>query len=167
MVSIHPGINMTSDLRHMYDIVNLCPTTKQVYTCGMISYELSKNKELSDYFYLVKLAHLDEILNDEQGNFTVFVWKNHTKFDYSQIDYLLARKLISYTIVKKKLYPNTLKKYQLVELSTLLPASKLLVYGEKMKVSHPTISIVDSREFKNGIVYILDKMIVPEFYFVV
>jgi uncharacterized surface protein with fasciclin (FAS1) repeats len=73
MTSCGPN-SQSYNFTHMFEFVDLRGNLpKKEYNKNSISYFLNSNPEFSKFFYIVKKAMYENLLNDEQANFTLFI----------------------------------------------------------------------------------------------
>ena len=170
MVSIGP-YTQAYDMRQMYDLVDLNPTciSRQKFPDNTLMGELDKNPDFSIFAEIVKKARYDIKLSEKQANFTLFVPSdNSLKQKYSKkaldsIDEGLARQILAFSLMKRKLDQNllqasptslypTLDRSSLMQITTVNGVSLI---QKKVKVIHWN-HLAD-----NGLIHVVDDLLIP------
>jgi uncharacterized surface protein with fasciclin (FAS1) repeats len=171
MTSITPT-TMSLDNSHMYSFVDLrkCVKGPKKYCRGSIMDIINSNPDFSKFSFIIKLARLDDILNDIQANFTVFVPSNRMISDLPEgvltnLDISSARQIILSSTLKYRITSELLEDSPSSYFVTMNSVEKLFItningityINNCIRVVHKDIQAT------NGLIHVVDKLIWPYF----
>lgn len=154
------------DYRQMYDIKDLrgnLPTP--IIHQDTLLYALSSNPDIAEFFHIVNKTHLTGILNNRQGNFTIFVPLNGgIPNTFRNPDRYRCRQIVLQHMLEQPVPEKFIKGSQATLLNTRVPGSSILVenwYSDLPMINRYS-KILASQRIGNGIIYFIDKMILPD-----
>jgi len=171
MTSLTPT-TMSLDNSHMYSFTDLrkCIKGPKQYCKGSIMDIINSNADFSKFAYIIKLARLDNVLNDIQANFTIFVPSNRMINDISEgvftnLDISSARQIVLTSIIKYRIPSSLLSDSPASYFITMNPVEKLFITNmNNIIYINNCISVVHTDiEATNGLIHIVDKLIWPHF----
>jgi uncharacterized surface protein with fasciclin (FAS1) repeats len=159
-------------LRQMYDFPDLNPSciTSPIYPDNTLMGEINKNLDFSIFSTIVKKARFDIKLSEKQSDFTLFVpsdfylKRKYSKNSLNNIDENLARQILSYSLMKRKLDKNLLQSsptslYPTINRSHLMDISTvngITLLQRRVKVIHWN-HLTD-----NGLIHVVDDLLIPD-----
>lgn len=170
MVSTGPSYEY-KNFTHMFDMPDLRgPLPEIKYNKDSIMYLLNDNPDFSKFKYIIKLANLENIYNDIQANFTLFVPSDKalSHIDdnvFINMDLLTARNIIRSSTLKQRITGAILEDSPISLLHTLDPRNRLRVtningrtfLNNSINVIHTNISA------SNGMIHVVDNLLWPQF----
>lgn len=168
MVSIGP-YSEAMNFTHMFDIPDLRGNLpKKVETPGSLSYLLTINPDFSKFRYMLRLAKLDNIYNDCQADFTIFVPSDKAIQDipdeiFTNMDSSTARTIIKSSTLNRKITSDILEDTRGTYIITQSTPNRLLITNNNGNTYiDKTIKIIKKDIIAtNGIIHVVDKLIKP------
>jgi uncharacterized surface protein with fasciclin (FAS1) repeats len=171
MVSINPS-TQAFDFRHMYDFVDLQSSKKRPkcpFDDNTIMGIIENNSDFTIFAGIVKKARYDGKLMDKQADFTIFVpsdaelKKRYSKEFLDKIDDGMARKIMAFSMMNRKIDKDLLQSSPVTILPTLDRSNSMHInticcitrLQNDIKVIH------FNHPVDNGIVHVIDGLLIP------
>ena len=168
MVSIGPyteAMNFT----HMFDLPDLRGNLpKKVETPGSLAYLVANHPDFSKFRYMLQLSKLDDIYNDCQADFTIFVPSdkaiaNIPEAIFTNMDSATARHIIRTSTLNRKITSDILEDSRGMYVITKSPQNRLFITNDNgttyidrtIKIIHKDIIAT------NGVIHVIDTLIKP------
>ena len=171
MVSIGP-YSQSYNYTHMWDKGDLrpCPYKKKKEFCPhSLMGAINSHPDFTKFNYLVKLARLENVLDNSQANFTLFIPSDNAlqginENIFSNMDDATARHIVKSSMLDYR-YP-----------SEIIENSPAIYYNTKDHPNRLFVSNISGRTYinndinvihkdmitSNGIIHVIDKLIQPE-----
>jgi uncharacterized surface protein with fasciclin (FAS1) repeats len=157
------------NMTHMWDFTDLCGNLPKQHICTTNLYGIIKNNiNFSKFKYILKLAKLDNILNDPQANFTLFVptdkaLNNISDGVFTNMDSSVARHIIKSSMLERKITSDILENSPACNFITKDPPNKLFITNMNGKTYiNNCIQIIEKDiDANNGIIHTIDGLIWP------
>ncbi len=171
MVSINPGVQ-AYDMRQMYDFVDWRSKQKpKLYVPPNTLMGIIKNNpDFTIFTNIVKKAKYEGKLSDQQSDFTLFVpsdaylRKKYSNKFLSSIDDGLARQIMSFSMMNRKLDKQLLQSSPVSTFPTLDRSNSMLIHTVSDKTQLPNFTGVVhwNQPADNGIIHVIDNLLLPE-----
>ena len=157
------------DLSYMYNIRDLRRPIKDIQaTPETVLGLIQRNPDFSSFYHIVKIARMEDVLNDAQFNSTIFVpsdiylEKSFPKSVIMNLDKSTAVNIVKYSILPVKIDARTLKSSPTSYFMTRYDPLKILVNNIKQKtVLNNSLSVIFyDAMLSNGIIHVLDGLLV-------
>ena len=171
MVSIGP-YSQAFDMKQMYDFVDL--RKKNPVTCSFddntIMGVIGNNPDFTIFAGIVKKARYSGKLMDPQADFTLFVpsdaelRKRYSKSFLDKIDDGMARQILAFSMMNRKIDQDLLQSSPVTILPTLDRSNSMhldTVCGVT-RLSNDTRVIHFNHPADNGIVHVIDNLLIPD-----
>ena len=167
MASIGP-YSKSEDYTHMYDFTDLrsCVAPKVVYCPKSLMGIIDNTPKLSKISYIIKLAGIDGILNDELANFTLFLPSDDflTKYPESlfvNFDKGTARNIMNNSMMNRRITSDLLKDSPASFFTTLNNYNKMFVtnINDITCINHRINIVQFDISCSNGLIHITDDII--------
>jgi uncharacterized surface protein with fasciclin (FAS1) repeats len=167
MVSIGP-YTQAYDMKHKYDFVEkrmekscICPYTLM----GVIG----NNSDFSIFAGIVEKARYSGKLSDQQADFTIFVPSDtelrmkYSKIFLENIDYGLARQILAFSMMNRKIDKYLLQSSPVSIFPTLDRSNSMHINTVSCVTHLPnnTTVIHFNHPAKNGIIHVIDNFLIP------
>lgn len=169
MAAIGP-YSQSTNYTHMFNFSDLrgnLPTKK--YNTNSISDIINKTPRFSKYNKILKLSQYDNIYDDPQANFTLFVVSDdilnkNVDTIFSELDILTARYIIKGSTLERKIPIEIFKTSNAAYYSTGTKQSRLLITtdGNNVYIDNNAMILQSNINASNGIIHVIDKLIYPE-----
>jgi uncharacterized surface protein with fasciclin (FAS1) repeats len=171
MVSIGP-YSQAFDMKHMYDFVDLHKknTTTCPFNDNTMMGIISNNPDFTIFAGIVEKARSSSKLTDPQSDFTIFVpsdaelRKKYSKEFLDNIDDSMSRKILVFSMMKRKIDQSLLQSSPVSILPTLDRSNSMhlnTVCGETYLPNNTKV-IHFNHPADNGIVHIVDNLLIPD-----
>ena len=171
MVSMNPGVQ-AYDMRQMYNFVDL-RSKQQPELCAppnSLMGIIKNNPDFTIFAKIVKQSRYEGKLSELQADFTLFVPSDaHLRRKYSpqflaSIDVGLARQIMSFSMMKRKLDQRLLQSSPVSTFPTLDRSNSMLIHTVSHKTYLPNgTGIVHwNQPADNGIIHVIDNLLLPE-----
>lgn len=168
MTSIGPYSEKTN-LSYMYDKVDLRgPLPQKKDFPNSLAWLISMTPNFSRFRYILRLSKLDNMLCEQNSNYTVFVptdesLSNIPENIFLNMDVLTARSIIQASILKRKITSDILSDNPCSYFMTLNPYTRLFITNVNGQTTiDNNINIINSDIMaNNGIIHITDGLIKP------
>lgn len=169
MTAIGP-YSQSTNYTHMFDFNDLHGNLpKKKYNKDSISDIINRTPRFSFFNQILKTSLYDNIYDDPQANFTIFIvsndtLKNNVNTIFSELDILTARYIIKGSTLERKIPVEILKTSPAAYYTTGTKHSRLLITNDNKNVYiDNNATIVESNIIaSNGIIHVIDKLIYPE-----
>lgn len=166
MSTIHGFMDGSYDYKQMYNIQDLKgPLPKPVIYEDTILGAMAQNPDVSQFFDMVTKSRLSATLNSVQGDFTIFVPVNNGIPDcyLDSCDYK-NRQIILLHMLEHAVPLAFIKGSRAMFVNTRLTGSRLLIENEiaPLPLINRSSQVLGYKLIGNGIIYFIDKMILPE-----
>lgn len=157
-----------SHMFHFNDIRGNLPI--KTYKKGSIMYLLDTHPDFTKFCYIVKLAELDNILDDAQADFTLFVpadselkYRNNIDIRTLNMDVGTARQIVLSSLLDARIPSELLKDSPAAYFITKDPANRMFItnVNENSKINNYMNIIHFDVTCTNGLVHIVDNLINP------
>ena len=168
MTSCGPN-TQSMNFSHMFDFNDINgKLPKKTYSKNSIMDVINYHPDFTKFLYIVKLADMDNILDKQQANFTLFVPSNSSIKDIREDIILNMDQGDAKNIVQSSLLDYRIPKELLVDspaayFNTLSPQNRMFVtnINSNTKINN-TLNIVHFDIIcTNGIIHVVDKLIRP------
>jgi len=169
MVSIGPN-SQSNIFSHMYDIMDIRPSVKEKekYFSKSIMENISTNIDFKKFLYIVKLAKLENLLNSQDRDFTLFVPSDKYISDISEdffinMDYYTARQIVRSSMIENRIPAELLEDNPACYFKTKDPFNTLFVSNVSGKTYlNKKIQIIGKDIIlSNGIIHLIDGLVIP------
>lgn len=152
---------------HMFNFTDLrgnLPIKK--YRKGSIMYEIQNNPELTKFCYIVKLAVLENVLDNIQANFTIFIPIDSSITDDDKLVNMelgSARHIVLSSLLNDRMPSEILTDSPASFFNTMDPPNRLFVTNvDRMTRINENINIIQFDTIcNNGIIHLVDRLIEP------
>ena len=141
---------------------------RKCYSKNSIMDIINYHPDFTKFTYIVKLANMDQILNNIQANFTLFVpsdssIKNLPNDIFINMDQGEARTIVQSLLLDYRIPSELLKDSPVAYFNTLSPQNRLFVtnINGNTNLNNKTNVIFFDIIAKNGIIHVIDKLIQP------
>lgn len=169
MVSIGPN-SQSYNFTHMFDMGDLrgCPKNKP--RCeNSLMFLIDNNPDFSKFRYMVNLAKMDDLLDNIQADFTLFVPSDMfmNKIDDSvfvNMDIAEARHIVKSSMLDRKITSDLLSCSSAAFFNTKDPPNRLFIsnVSGKLYINNDVNIIKADVKANNGIIHVIDKLLLPE-----
>ena len=172
MTSMTPE-SMNTDFTHMYrltDIRSPDPKNISIKSSSSIFGMIKSNPDNKYFTYMIRLADMNYILDDDQIIFTILVpsdnalkSKGITDELFINMDKSIAKQIVNYCILNNNINKNLFQSNPIHLFSTLNKISQLLIINIDNKTTiNNTITILEFDKIcSNGIIHIIDDIPSP------
>lgn len=167
------GYNTATDFSFMYDVKDLrANQLADTFPPGSISGFIFNNPEFSLWKYLLIRSQQDVKYSQHSAFFTLFIaedddiLKSYTENEFLNMDLYTARQTVLYSTIPKIIRPESLYKLKdIIQVNSRIDDSFLTLQnlGGPCFVNGSRIKGV--KQLDNGIVYIIDKLLVPPAFY--
>lgn len=168
MTSTHGYMDGSYDYKQMYTIQDLRgPLPIPEIHSNTLFGALASNPDVSYFTEMITKTQLIGVLNNKQGDFTLFVPLNSGIPQYfrDECDYK-TRRLILFHMLEHAVPEPFIKGSRAMLVNTRIPGSKLLVENNPLLSPIPLINrtsqVIGSQKIGNAMIYFLDRIIVPD-----
>lgn len=168
MTAIGP-YTQSNNFTHMFDIPDLRGKYYKQAECSTSLLALINNHpDFSKFRYLVKLANMDNILNNFQSEFTIFVpsdraLKGLDEAIFMNIDTSTARHIVKSSMLNNKLPKELIQNSPASFFNTKDPPNRLFItnISGRTYIQNDINVIHFDMQAENGIIHVIDKLIWP------
>lgn len=171
MVSIGP-YTQPSNFTHMFDIPDLRAHTSlhsdKQYCPNSIMDIINTNPDFTKFYYMVKLAKLERVLNDKQANCSLFVPSDKAiaklgESIFINMDSATARHIVNSSILDKRITSELLEDSKTSYFITKDPINKLFISNiyDNIYINNDIKVIQKDILLSNGIIHVIDGLIKP------
>lgn len=171
MVSIGPS-TQSNNFTHMFDIPDLhsCPSlpSDKQYCPNSIMDIINTNTDFTKFYYMVKLAKLEGVLNNKQANFTLFVPSDKAiaklgESMFINMDSATARHIVKSSTLDKRITSELLQDSKASYFVTKDPVNKLFISNnyDNIYINNDIQVIQKDILLSNGIIHVIDGLINP------
>ena len=170
MTSIGPNCQRYN-FTHMFDFVDLRGKFPQKkYKTGSIMYLIENHPDFSKFCYIIKLAVMDDVLDNLLADFTLFVpsdselkYRNITEDFYVNMDQGTARHIVLSSLLDTRIPSEILKDSPATYLTTKDPPNRLFItnINDKTRINNLFSVIHFDIVCNNGIIHVVNGMINP------
>jgi uncharacterized surface protein with fasciclin (FAS1) repeats len=155
-----------TNLTFMFDKNDLRgPLPKKTDCLNSLSYILSATPEFSKFRYILRLSKLDDLYNDQQANFTLFVPTNDSipESMLVNMDLLTARNIITASTLNYRITSDILSDSPCAYFTTNNAANRMFVsnFAGQTTINNYINLIGKDISATNGIIHVIDKMLLP------
>ena len=172
MVSIGP-YTQAYDMRQMYDFVDWRGTkTPELCTPSNTLIDIIRsNPDFSIFASIVRKARYEGKLGENQSDFTLFVpsdehlLKRYNKDWLDSMDVGLARQILSFSMMNRKLDKDLLQSSPVSTLPTIDRSNSMLVHTVSNITQLPNCTTVIDWDHlsDNGIIHVVDNLLIPSY----
>lgn len=173
MASIGP-YTQAYDMKQMYDFPDLRSTEEQknTYPEKSIMGILSCNPDFSIFAHIVEIARFNKKLAEEQADFTIFVPSDHhlkqkyPKEFFENMDTILARQIVTFSIMNRKLVKNVLQSSPMSIFPTLDRSNSMEISTINNVTMLPNcVKVIHWNHLaSNGLIHVVDNLVMPYLY---
>lgn len=165
-MSASHGFVQSNDFSFLYDK----PVEKKRTNTSSILYVLENEKQYSKFLYLVDLSGMLNYFNDLNSFVTLFIPKNEDIHeDIQNIDEFTAKNIVYYSLVEKKITPQTFQSNSNFYIQTKLNGQRLHFDSELVSDCNEHIVRINNKVIVSGverssnafIIYNVDKLLIP------
>jgi uncharacterized surface protein with fasciclin (FAS1) repeats len=176
MTSIFPN-SQSYNFTHMFSIQDIRRARKRppVYSPNTLMGIIDRNPCFSRFKYIIQLAELDGIYNDEQANFTLFVpddmfLKYLPESFFTNLDKSFAMHIVQNSTFKNRITSELLEDSAAAYYNTMHKIGKLFISNISQRTYIDNSLNPTNKEIKivkkdviatNGVIHIVDKLIWP------
>lgn len=170
MTSIGPNCQRYN-FTHMFDFTDLrgkLPEKK--YQKGSIMYLIDNHPDFSKFCYIIKVAGMDNILDNMQANFTLFVpsdtdlkYRKIPENFYVDMDQGTARHIVLSSLLDNRIPSEIIKDSPAAYFITKDPPNRLFItnINDKSRINNLFNIIHFDIICVNGIIHVVDGMVKP------
>lgn len=167
------GYNTATDFSFMYDVRDLrANKLANNFLPGSISGFIFNNSEFSLWKYLLTLSQQDVKYSQGIAFFTLFIaedddiLKSFTENEFINMDLYTARQIVLYSTIPKIIHPESLYKLKdIIKVNSRIDDSFLELTNLNGSCYVNGSRIKGMKKLDNGIVYIIDKLLVPPAFY--
>lgn len=167
------GYNQSTDLTFMYDIQDLRSNgTIPKFHPDSITGFIFNNPEFSLFKYLLTISQNDVKYSQGNAYFTFFIasdddiLQTYTQNEFMNMDLYTARQIVLYSTISKIIHPKSLTSLKdLIQVNSRIDDSFLTIKNLDGPIYINGSRIKAMKECNNGIIYIIDKMLVPPAFY--
>jgi transforming growth factor-beta-induced protein len=168
MTSIGP-YHQKTNMTFMFDKHDLRGSLPQKTECiNSISNIISMNPDFSKFRYILRLSKLDNLYNDKQANFTLFVpsdacLSNIPDAVFVNMDLLTARSIIKASTLNRKITSDILSDSPCAYFMSNSSINRLFVSNNNGQILiNNNINVIGKDIMaENGIIHVIDNLIWP------
>lgn len=165
------GYAQQTDYSFMYDIPDLRSnqTEPKFYDPETITGFIYNNPDFSITKFLLDKSQNDEKYSDIQAYNTFFavqdkdILTQHSFQEFETMDLYTARQIVNYNTIPKTIKPSLLLNLNdIIQIQSKITSQWLYIrnFGGDVYVNEAKILFI--KECKNGVIYILDKLLIPD-----
>jgi uncharacterized surface protein with fasciclin (FAS1) repeats len=169
MVSMFPD-TQSYNFTHMFNIKDLNSCIPRFKKCpNSLSGLIQSHPDFSKFYSILKLANLDDIYNDPQANFTLFVPSDNALANiddsvFKNMDISTARHIVKTSTLDRKIPSELLENSPASYFITKDSSNRLFITNIRGRTYIDTnINVIHKdMEASNGIIHVIDGLIRPE-----
>lgn len=156
---------------HMFDFTDLKGNPqKRIPNKNSLLDIIEKNKDFSNFYYMLKKCEYDEIFNDIQANFTVFVpsdkfmkLNNISESIFTNMDLLTSRSIVRNSMLNNRIPSEVLTDSPSAYYYSIDKNNRLFItnINNKTTINNNIKVIYKDILATNGIIHVIDNLIIP------